>query len=249
MASLQRYDRDGLELVIDTQSGEAFATIRGYARMSGKDHSTIVRRVQKLGASDQVKTAEIDTPGGLQGGALIPESLIRKWIIKDNPDLAEQMMAAGVRVYLYGVAGYEVKPSEPQPTPQPQPELPPANVQLRHLREDLEYFGIDITNPRFNQEIKDLVTDKILMAESGNTPKETWLGVAEKAERMGYPVALVTRFRSALGKWVAKHSDELDSRTESRLCNGTQRPIKLYRDCQELTDIIREYMDVKVLAS
>jgi hypothetical protein len=160
------------------------------------------------------------------------------------------MLKAGVRVYLYGVAGYEVKPVEPQSMPQPKPELPPADRRIVELHNALNGFGIDISNPRFNQEIKDLVTDKILMtADADSSPKETWLGVAEKAERMGYPVATVTRFRSALGKWVAKHSDELDSRTEDRLCNGTQRPIKLYRDCSALTDIIREYMDVKVLAS
>lgn len=246
MSTLQRYDRDGLELVIDTQSGEAFATVSGYARMSGKAKSTISDRTVRSGG---LKTAEVQTTTGSKTVRLIPESIISDWIIDDNPKLAKQMLKAGVRVFLYGVAGYQVKPSDPQPTPQPQLELPPTDIRIDNLARNLQYFGIDITNPRFNQEIKDLVTDKILMAESGNTPKETWLGVAEKAERMGYPVALVTRFRSSLGKWVAKHSDELDSRTESRLCNGTQRPIKLYRDCQEFTDTIREYMDVKVLAS
>ena len=247
---LQRYDNDGLELVIDQATGEVFATVSGYARMSGLSKQAISQRVQKLVKKTAIKSAEIDTGYGVKVVNLIPEDLITDWIVSDNPDLARQMLKAGVRVFLYGVAGYEVKASEPQPTPQPQPELPPADRRIVELHDALTGFGIDITNPRFNQEIQDLVTDKILMAgDAASSPKETWLGVAEKAERMGYPVALVTRFRSALGRWVVNHSDELDSRTEARLCNGTQRSIKLYRDCESLTDLVREYMDVKVLAS
>ena len=34
------------------------------------------------GASECIKTAEILTPGGLQGVALIPESLIAQWVVK-----------------------------------------------------------------------------------------------------------------------------------------------------------------------
>ena len=251
MSSLQRYDQDGLELVIDTQTGEAFASIKGYARMSGLSKQAISQRVQKLVNQNTVKSAEIDTGYGVKAVNLIPAELVFEWMMGDNPKLALEMGKAGATLYLYGVAGYQVKASEPQPISQPKPQLPPADRRVVEFTQALVTLGIDITNPRFNQEIKDLVTDKILMAgaEPGDTPKETWLGVAEKAERLGYPVAVVTRFRSSLGKWVAKHADELDSRTESRLCNGTQRPIKLYRDCPRLTNLIQEYMDMKVLKS
>ena len=81
---------------------------------------------------------------------------------------------------------------------------------------------------------------------------DRWLGVAEKAEEMGYPVALVTRYRSALGLWVSKHigeTDGLERKTEKRLCNGTQREIFLYRDGEVLEEIVQEYMDVKALKS
>ena len=121
MSTLQRFDQDGLELVIDTQTGEAFATISGYARMAGKTVDAISKRIKRDSSLDksQLKTAEILTAAGFRSSTLIPESIISDWIIKDNPDLARQMMAAGVRVFLYGVAGYEVKPSEPEPqTPQ-----------------------------------------------------------------------------------------------------------------------------------
>jgi hypothetical protein len=42
---LQRFDHDGIELIIDTQTGESFASIKGYARMSGKSHNAITMRV------------------------------------------------------------------------------------------------------------------------------------------------------------------------------------------------------------
>ena len=119
MSTLQRFDQDGLELVIDTQTGEAFATISGYARMSGKTKQAISKRADSSVNQNTIKTAQIQTAAGFRSSTLIPESLITDWIIKDNPDLARQMLKAGVRVYLYGVAGYQVKPEpKPQPTPQ-----------------------------------------------------------------------------------------------------------------------------------
>lgn len=35
MTNLARFENDGIELVIDTNTGEAFASQTGYARMSG----------------------------------------------------------------------------------------------------------------------------------------------------------------------------------------------------------------------
>lgn len=117
MANLQRYDNEGLELIIDLETGESFATVSGYARMSNKDRSTIRERITKLKdrGKDLTKEAQIETTGGLQGCRLIPESLICEWLITDNPELAKQMITVGVRIYLHGLAGfkYEVKKQEP----------------------------------------------------------------------------------------------------------------------------------------
>ena len=181
--SLQRFDHGGLELVVDTQTGEVFATISGYARMSGKTHQAISKRVDPFLDTDQVKAAQVQTAGGSSFSILIPESLIIDWIIDDNPDLAGRMIKDGVRFYLYGVAGYQVKAGEPQP----QPELPPADIRIVELYNALVTLGIDITNPRFSQEIEGLVTDIILTAKPGDTPKEEGSGVSEKT-------ALVPRF-------------------------------------------------------
>lgn len=110
---LVRYDQNDMELVIDNETGEAFATVRGAARMLSVDPSTVSRRTSKGVASSLVKTSEIKTGQGVQRVSLIPAELIFEWAIKDNPTLAVQMGKAGATVFLYGLAGYEVKPAEP----------------------------------------------------------------------------------------------------------------------------------------
>lgn len=130
--NLTRFETaDGVELVID-ESGESFATVRGYARMSGRDVSTISRRLKGVG-TDRTKEAEILTPGGIQGVVLIPEDIITDWIVEDNPALAKAMLKAGVRVFLHTVAGYKLVSGVATPAPQPEPvkaELTPAKLDL-----------------------------------------------------------------------------------------------------------------------
>lgn len=109
---LQRFDHDGIELIINTETGESFATVRGYARMSGKIPSTISRRLTMSGKvlrCECLDQAQIETAGGLQGVALIPEDLICQWLIKDNHELALKVMRLGVRLFLHTIAGFRVK--------------------------------------------------------------------------------------------------------------------------------------------
>ena len=106
--SLQRFDKDGIELIIDTQTGESFASISGYARMSGKAQSTISGRLATH-RNESLKTAEILTTTGLKTVRLISEDLICKWLPKDNPELASQVLKLGVRLFLHTLAGFRVK--------------------------------------------------------------------------------------------------------------------------------------------
>ena len=132
---------------------------------------------------------------------------------------------------------------------QTQEHLPPADIRIDRFVGNLEKLGIDISNPRFNQELQDFALDKILGSNRAlPESKETWAGVAEIAEEMGYQVSLVTRHRSQLGIYVATCGG-LQRRKEKRLCNGTQRDINLYLDCDDLRASISEFMDAKVLAA
>ena len=114
LTNFERFDKDGIELIIDTATGESFASVKGYARMSGKDVSTISRRLKGV-ASESQKTTEILTGGGLQGVALIPESIIVQWLPKDNPTLASQIMRLGVRVFMHKLAEFEVSTTAIKP--------------------------------------------------------------------------------------------------------------------------------------
>jgi hypothetical protein len=108
---------DGIEVVIEHATQAAYFTVRGYARMSGKAQSTVQSRIDRLSEGERnstTKTAEVLTPGGLQGVRLIPAKLAFKWAIKDNPDLAERMGECGATVFAYQLAGYQLS-AQPEP--------------------------------------------------------------------------------------------------------------------------------------
>ena len=117
---LKRFDDNGVELIIDTITGESFASISGYARMSGKTQQAISKRCKKLGENNALKTAEIQTEYGIKLHNLISEDLITEWLIDDNPELAKQMLKLGVRMFMHKLAGYEIKSTavEQPTTPQ-----------------------------------------------------------------------------------------------------------------------------------
>lgn len=125
--NLARFEtEDGVELVIDTQTGETFATQRGYARMSGRDPSTISRRCAKLDDSKAIKNSEIDTGYGFKVVALIPADLVYDWMFEDNPPLAKAMGKAGATVYMHQLAGYKVNSNAIAPTT---PALPQTYIE------------------------------------------------------------------------------------------------------------------------
>ena len=120
MSSLSQYvrfDNNGVELIINLESGESFASFNGYARMAGIEASTVTKRVNKASShvAIPVKKAEIQTNKGIRTVSLINEDTIADWIVEDNPKLARAMLKAGVRVFLHSSAGYTVssRPGEP----------------------------------------------------------------------------------------------------------------------------------------
>jgi len=106
-SDLQRFDRDGIELIINTQTGESFATVSGYARMAGLDRTTISKRITR--DNIQTKTAEIPTTTGLKTVALIPGKLACQWLAKDNPELLAAMNEFGWNGYCHQLAGFKIQ--------------------------------------------------------------------------------------------------------------------------------------------
>lgn len=208
--------------------------------------------VEDLGDEFVTNESIKDTLGRNQEMMLLSEPALTLFVSRSRTEVGKSMnrwIHTEVLPAIRKTGRYEVIPK-----PDPTPALPPADVRVDKLMSNLEKLGIDITNPRYHQCIQDFVMDKIMGAAGPALPASNepqWLGVAEKAEQMGYSVGLVSRFRSALGRFVSSHVDEfnLELRREKRLCNGTQREINLFKDCPELEQVIAEYMDAKVLAS
>lgn len=141
MTNLARFENEGIELVIDTLTGEAFATQSGYARMSGLTVRGVGKRLEKLVNSDIIKTDEIDTGYGFKVVNLIPAKLVYRWLVKDNPELGLAMGEAGATVYLHQLAGYKISSSAIAPTtpalPQTYIEALKALVQAEEEKERL----------------------------------------------------------------------------------------------------------------
>lgn len=111
--TLQRFDtEDGIEIVINLDTGESFATQSGYARMSGINVRTITRRVENLRnlseTQNALKVAQVQTAKGMRRGAvLIPEDTILEWLKEDNPDLLVQFAKLGLRMTMHKWAGLD----------------------------------------------------------------------------------------------------------------------------------------------
>lgn len=76
-----RFDNDGIELVINLESGESFASFRGYARMAGIEASTVTKRVKRDGIVTTL--AEVPTPKGLREVQLINKFTLVSWLSMD----------------------------------------------------------------------------------------------------------------------------------------------------------------------
>jgi len=97
---------DGIELVIDTRTGEAFVTLCGYCLMTDTPRDRVLMRLKEV-QKKFVKTTRIITPWGFGSFQLISAKLIGKWLANDKPELVEAMLEAGVTSYLQKIAGYE----------------------------------------------------------------------------------------------------------------------------------------------
>lgn len=253
---LQRFDRDGIELVINIRTGEAFATVSGYSRMSGIAKNTLANRLSrgyKGVHKASLPIAEIQTPGGLQGVHLLSADIVYDWMFEDNSELARAMGKIGATIYIHQLAGFKITSdaiAKPQATPSPAPQMQllPGDIRLVNMVNSLEKLEFELKNPRTKQGLHDLAADMLGLTQKelpgGKNPATSvgvWCGVVERAEQLGYPVGLLIKKRSQLGKWVAERVG--GSVKENRFCNGTEREINIYLVGNDLDEAIRSYLD------
>ncbi len=110
MLSLTKIENnDGLEFHIDTATGLAYCSQRAAARMLGVDQGNLNRHLNKGDVNIEMISAEIQTPGGLQGVVLLSAVHVSKLALRYNVELAEKMLECGANIYMLGVAGYKVQ--------------------------------------------------------------------------------------------------------------------------------------------
>ena len=161
-SSLQRFDQDGIELIINTETGESFASISGYARMTGKAQSTISGRLATH-RNETLKTDEILTTTGLKTVALIPEDVICQWLIKDNHELALKVMQLGVRIFLHTIAGFQVKSDAIETNKQLESQIAELTAKI----EKLNYKEVDYIDEilGLKEQIKELESENSTLEE------------------------------------------------------------------------------------
>lgn len=116
MTNLTQYQND---IYIDEITKETFTSMRGAARICNVSPATIHANLGKY--SDHqiaVKTSEVLTPAGLRSVRVVDEVTLMKLIAKYNPSLLPQLAQAGLRAYLYSLAGYQLNatPKKQEPS-------------------------------------------------------------------------------------------------------------------------------------
>ena len=131
-------------------------------------------------------------------------------------------------------------------------DLPPVDIRINRLVQNLKFFDIDVLNPRWKQKLQDIVLYDIIGCEPP-PPESTdvWLTITERAEELGYSFSLVALNELSLQVYIDAHSDEMNLKVkqQKRLYNGIQHLITLYRVCDDLDYLILEYLEAKVLSS
>lgn len=186
-----------------------------------------------------------------QGGRPSVSYSLTLTCFKELAMLAKTAQGKQVRLYFIEcekIAKQAISKPAPEPTAPPIALLP-GDIRLDSMIKNLDRLELDLLNPRFKQGLQDLAADMLgisnpaLKGEITADQEGVWCGVVERAEQLGYPVGFLIEKRTALGRWVAKSKPALDSQKEVRLCNGTQRPINVYRVTDELDGAIVAYFD------
>jgi hypothetical protein len=254
MTSLTRFDNDGLELIIDTVTGEAFTTLSGYARMSGKAKSTISERLTVR--NEDLKTAEILTQQGLRTVRLISADLVFDWLLTDNIELAKAMGKAGATIYLHQLAGYKV---ESKPVEVKEPSIPQIQLQglqaLETMTNTLE-LAKSLGNVRLMQQLEVQLSQYIdayvslkQLTASTQTEQEIkrYEGAIDVAIRLNKQIP--SNLESSLGKFVKKTIPHLlqevqDNRTAAT--SGKRLSVNMYpANHEEVENAVLAYCVLK----
>lgn len=113
MSNLILYNPNRIEIVLNEKNGSVYTTQNGYQALSGRAAQTVNRYCQKL-------RLRYKPPGTIKDAltgdvllfryiTLIPAHLVLEGLIMHNREQAIAMGCAGASIYLYQLAGFNVK--------------------------------------------------------------------------------------------------------------------------------------------
>lgn len=242
MSTLTRFDSNGLELVIDIETGESFASIRAVARMCDTAESKI--RYFSGAQLFELKTAEVHTPGGLQGAQLLNEDQILEVAAKYKPELVQAFAKLGLRASLHQLAGYTVSSTAVESKPETPAVNPKDAFILEVIKVGLQAATIvhdDRAALLYNVQLQNLAC-RLHTEDNSETstvkalPQEVWLTVSEVLQQENYSYLnkkAVQNTLGQIGKLVKAHYEaetglEPKVVTKSVGTNHKSTEIKLY---------------------
>lgn len=113
MSNLLLYNPNGIEVVINSKNGKVFATHKGYQKLSDRSLQTINRYCQKRGLRQCESGSILDVVSGepiaFRSMILMPSHMVLEGLIIHNRSKAVLVGSVGAAVYLYRLAGFNVK--------------------------------------------------------------------------------------------------------------------------------------------
>jgi hypothetical protein len=107
------YNPGGSEVVLNRKNWQAYTTQSGYIKLSGRSPQTIARRCSKYDLRHCKPGAITDAVTGeavfCRYISLIPAHIVLEWMFRDNIEKAIVIGTAGASIYLYELAGLQVK--------------------------------------------------------------------------------------------------------------------------------------------
>ena len=246
--NLTRYVNDGLELLIDTTTGQCFASISAVARMCERPKSTISRYVngQYKGVNYMQPLENFSiTNGGRQKCKLLNEEQILQAIARYNPVLLQACAKAGLRVYLHQLAGYKVTSTAVEPSDEK------INDKLDYQKEASglsDTIGKIIDNLPDNPIIAQILIDTTMnnfiqrhnvQIQANKLNQVEYKSAVQIAEELGYKTDLSSRTK--LGNFVRKSEVAHLGKQEKRLCNSQFRAIWCYPDLPKVRKVIQQF--------
>lgn len=227
--------------------GRVTVSLRGAARLAGIEQSSLSRAFQP-DAQKPSQLAEFLINEGFEGDAQnawlengIPDTalaLILEYYAHETQERYRSIQAKlccrafnsiGIRTWIQKSIKWE----------KPQPKAIAPEVEV--AREVAEiYTSLSDYNPRIAQLLVDSRVNRFMGQVALPGTAEVWKGAVEIAEDLGYQTN--HRNRGKLGKHIKAIVGHL-GKEEKRLCNGTNRPIWLYPDNQEVRSAVESFFE------